>query len=168
MSGLERHEVPDDVDGDEWRLRITGAVERSVELSERDLEAYAMETFTSDFDCIAGWTAAGLSWRGVRVGTLLDRATPTADCRYALVRAADGEYACSFPLDRLRSAVLAVELDGERLPLEHGGPARLVPTATDADCWESIKWVEGIELHRSEPAASDTAKATALSRIDAQ
>ena len=81
---------------------------------------------------------------------LLDRAGVRSAAEFALVRAMDGEYACSFPVERLSSAVLAVELDGEPLPVEHGGPARLVPTG-EGDCWESVKWVARLELHATKP-----------------
>ncbi len=77
----------------------------------------------------------------------------------------DGDYACAFPLDRVNDAMLAFELDGEALPREHGGPARLVPTAAGSDCWESVKWVAELEVRRSEPVAGDTAEEIALGRL---
>lgn len=166
MTDLERHPVPEDVDPDSWTLDVTGAVGRSLELSRRDLTAFPVETFRGEFACEEGWVAEDLTWRGVRVGALLDRAGPADASAYGLVRAMDGDYACSFPLDRLDGAILALELDGDRLGVEHGGPARLVPTGDDRDCWESIKWVSEIELLETEPTAADTAETLALSRID--
>lgn len=165
MSDLETHDVPEDVDADAWRLGVTGAVGRELDLDVADLEALPTETFAADFSCVEGWVAEDLTWRGVRVGDLLERAEPTAAATYALVRAMDGAYACSFPLERLSEAVLAIELDGAPLPIEHGGPARLVPTGA-ADCWESVKWVAEIELVDSPPGDDDTAKSIALSRVE--
>ncbi|MFT4946487.1 MAG: DMSO/TMAO reductase YedYZ molybdopterin-dependent catalytic subunit, partial [Natronomonas sp.] len=78
----------------------------------------------------------------------------------------DGDYACSFRLDRLSSSVLAIELDGEPLPQEHGGPARLIPTGAGSDCWESIKWVSEIEITTDPASTKDTAEQIALQRID--
>lgn len=165
MTDLERHPVPDDVGADAWTLDITGAVDRPLELDRDALFEHSLEPFHEDFECEAGWTAEGLAWRGLRVGTLLDRASPTDEGEFGLVRAMDGDYACSFPVDRLGDALLALELDGEPLSTAHGGPARLVPTG-DGDCWESVKWVAEIELSTHEPTAADTAKSLALSRID--
>jgi DMSO/TMAO reductase YedYZ molybdopterin-dependent catalytic subunit len=83
----------------------------------------------------------------------------------------DGEYACGYPLDRLDGALLeldgallALELDGDPLPVEHGGPARLVPATAESDCWESVKWMARIELLADEP--EDTARDLALSRLE--
>jgi DMSO/TMAO reductase YedYZ molybdopterin-dependent catalytic subunit len=165
VTDLERHPIPDDVETDAWTLDITGAVDRPLELGRDDLFEYPLEPFHEDFECEAGWTAEGLAWRGLRVGTLLDRAAPTDGGEFGLVRAMDGDYACSFPVDRLGDALLALELDGEPLSTAHGGPARLVPTG-DGDCWESVKWVAEIELLTHEPTEADTAESLALSRID--
>jgi DMSO/TMAO reductase YedYZ molybdopterin-dependent catalytic subunit len=121
-------------------------------------------TVTGDFSCVEGWTATDLSWRGVRVADVLARSEPRPDAAFALVHAMDGEYACSFPLADLDGALLALELDGEPLPVEHGGPARLVPATADSDCWESVKWVDRLELRPDEP--DDTARDLALSRIE--
>lgn len=166
MTGLKPHAIPDEVDPNEWRLRVGGTVARPLCLGPSDLKNLPTESFTADFACVEGWTAENLSWRGVRVNTLLERADPTDTSTHVLVRAMDSEYACAFCVDRVRDAVLALELDGEPLPLDHGGPARLVPTDDGADCWESVKWVSQLEVSESEPTADDTAKATALSRIE--
>lgn len=163
MDGLPRHDVPDELPTDEWTLAVRGSVREPRTFDAADLAAFPMETFSGDFECEAGWVAEGLSWRGVRVGDLLESVGPAPESQYALVRAADGDYACSFPLDRLETAVLSLELDGEPLPTEHGGPARLIPTG-DGDCWESVKWVDSIALTAEPP--EDTAREIALSRME--
>ncbi|AUV81540.1 molybdopterin-binding oxidoreductase [Salinigranum rubrum] len=162
MSGLETHEVPEAVETDGWRLTVDGCVDRRLSLSHDDLRAMELASATGDFSCVEGWTATDLSWRGVRVVDLLRCAGPDEEAAFALVHAMDGEYACGYSLDDFGGALLALELDGEPLPVEHGGPARLVP-AGDSDCWESVKWVSRIELHATEPA--DTARELALSRL---
>lgn len=168
MSNLERHDVPRDVKTgtDGWTLDVYGHVDRPISLEESDLGSLPVETFTDDFTCVEGWTAEDLTWRGIRVGTILDRAGTKGESSYGIVRALDGTYACSFPLNRLVDSVLAVELDGKPLPQEHGGPARLIPTDSGSDCWESIKWVSEIEITTDTTAADDTAKEIALQRID--
>lgn len=162
MDGLPRHDVPEAVTTDDWALAVRGSVRRPQAFDAADLEALPTETFSEDFDCEAGWTAAGRSWRGVRVADLLERVGPTPESQHALVHAMDGDYACAFPLERLETGVLALELDGEPLPTEYGGPARLIPTG-DGDCWESVKWVDSIAITTEPP--EDTAREIALGRI---
>lgn len=164
MTDLETHAVPAAVDPTEWTLTVTGTVDRPLELTAAELASFPTETFTGDFECVEGWVAEDLAWRGVPVDAILEHAEPTAGSEHALVRAMDGEYACAFALDRLRDAVLAFELDGYALDTEHGGPARLVPVARDRDCWESVKWVSAIEVFEDEP--TDTARDIALSRVE--
>lgn len=162
MTDLKTHDVPDSVRADDWHLQITGAVEDRCRYT---LHEMALETFTQDFECVEGWVATGLDWKGIRVRELLDPADPVTE-GYGLVRSMDEGYACSFRLDRLRDAVVAVEVDGDPLPVEHGGPARLVPTDDGRDCWESVKWVAEIRVSQSEPTDADTASEIALSRLD--
>jgi DMSO/TMAO reductase YedYZ molybdopterin-dependent catalytic subunit len=166
MSPLRTHDVPDEIDPSDWTLRVTGAVSEQLCIDRGELLEFPVETVTDDFECIEGWIAEGLSWRGIRVGSILNRAGLEADADYVLVHAMDGEYACSFSRDRVADALLAVELDDHPLPVEHGGPARLVPTASESDCWESVKWVITLEVLDSEPVAGDTAQKIATSRLE--
>lgn len=166
MTGLETHDVPDAVEPTDWELDVTGAVSRPLRLDLDELMTFPVEVFTGDFECVDGWVAADLSWRGVRVADVLDRASPTVEDGYVLVRAMDTDYACSFPKARVADALLAVGLDGDELPVEHGGPVRLVPTGSGSDCWESVKWVSELEVSASEPAADDTARERALGDPD--
>lgn len=165
MDKLRSNPVPDSIDPQEWALRVTGAVSRSLRLTPDDLWALPHWDVTEDFTCVEGWRAQDLSWRGIRVETVLSQASPTTAATHVLVHAMDGDYASSLPIEHLRDALLAFELAGEPLAVEHGGPARLVPTDADADCWESVKWVSELEVMETEPADRDTAKRIALNRI---
>lgn len=165
MTELEEHDVPAGVVMDRWEFRVTGAVAHALDIDRTDLADLPTESYTADFDCFEGWTAENLSWRGVRVSTLLERAEPTIASTHVLAHAMDGDYACGFRIDRISNALLALELDGGPLSVEHGGPARLVPTGAGADCWESLKWVSEMEVRESAPTADDTAEETALSRV---
>jgi DMSO/TMAO reductase YedYZ molybdopterin-dependent catalytic subunit len=166
MSDLKTFDRVPDIDQASWRLSISGHVTTPLDLSIDDLRSLPLEAVTDDFECVDDWVAPDLTWRGVRFRTLLDRVDPTSDSRHALVTAADGDYACSFPLDWLGEALLAVDLDGEPLPSAHGGPARLVPIGDAADCWESVKWVASIEVFDTEPVDDDTVEGLAESRIE--
>jgi len=165
MAGLDSHPVPDGVNPDEWCLRVTGAVAEPLRLTGAELRTLPEMGVTDDFACVEGWRAEDLSWRGVRLGAVLAQARPAAEAAYVLVHAMDGDYASAFSIDRARDALLAFDLDGEPLSVEHGGPARLVPTDGGADCWESVKWVSEIEITATEPTSRDTARELALGRV---
>lgn len=162
---LKKQDVPDEIEPGDWTLRVTGAVPQPLHLEREELEKFPVETVTLDFRCAEGWRAEDISWRGVRVTDVIDRADQTVEDGYVLVHAADGDYACSFPLDRVGDALLAFELDGETLPVEHGGPVRFVPTDR-SECWESVKWVSELEVIDSEPVAENTAREIALERLE--
>lgn len=166
MSDLRTYDDHPDVDPADWELRVEGTVTHPRSHSLADLRAHDLVTVTGDFHCREGWTAEDLTWRGVELRDLIEAVEPTAESAHALVDAIDDDYACAFELDRLEGAVLALELDGEPLPVEHGGPARLVLPGEESDCWESIKWVRQITIHESAPTEADTAADIALSRIE--
>lgn len=166
MTNLKRHPIPEDVTTSGWTLSVTGTVDETLQLSYEDLEAFSRKTDPDTFHCEEGWVAEGLEWRGVPVEHILEDAEPLEQSAFGLVRAMDGDYACSFPLDRLTDCLLAVGLDGEPLDPAHGGPARLVPPNDERDCWESVKWVTEIELRERAPTDADTAKDRALARLE--
>lgn len=150
------HSTPsDDPDPARWTVTFTGAVANPRTVRASDLAA--LETVSAEVATgCEGETTAPDRWRGVRVGTVLDRARPRADASHALVRSADPEFACGFALDRLRDALLAVSLDGDPIPTERGGPVRLL--VDDADCWERVKWVSRIDVLDEPPGDADTAR----------
>jgi hypothetical protein len=41
-----------------------------------------------------------------------------------------------------------------------------VPTASESDCWESVKWVTTLEVLDSDQVAGDTAQKIATSRLE--
>ena len=164
MNNLPRHDPPG-VSTDDWTLSVTGNVTRTLSLSPSDLRSFPLETYTGDFACEEGWVATDLTWRGVPIETILSRANPLEGSDFGLVRAMDGGYACAYPLRHLEESILATELDGSRLTPAHGGPARVVPKYGERDCWESVKWVTGIEVVEEYPRNEDTAKELALARI---
>lgn len=166
VTGLESFDVPADVDEVAWTLAVFGRVDRELELRRSDVTTMDLEAVTEDFSCVEGWTATDLAWRGIRIRELFARAGPVPDAAFCLVHGMDGDYACNLPIERAADGLLAVELDGEPLPIEHGGPARLVLADRESDCWESVKWVSKLEVLAHEPVEADTASEIALSRLE--
>jgi hypothetical protein len=113
----------------DYRLVVDGAVERRLELSLADLRALPQHEATLPIACVEGWSASA-RWRGVRVRDLLD----AAGARTGSVVAVEslqpsGRYRRSELNSDHRSdpdSLLALDLDGAELHIDHGYPVRLI------------------------------------------
>ncbi len=141
------------------RLRVEGLVGQTLQLTPADLARLPQQEVTDDFACAEGWTVAKLRWRGVALNAVLALAEPTPKAKW--VQASAGEFSVPIPLQDARRALLATHLGKDLLPLEHGGPIRLL--LPGGDCFTSIKWLDRLEL-RAE-AGVNSGKAIALGRL---
>ena len=80
-------------------------------------------------------------WRGVALGTLLDRAGATGDHVRVISRTG---YRWSFTTGAARRFLLATHAEGEPLSHGHGAPARLVAPGRRGFQW--VKWVTEIHV----------------------
>jgi DMSO/TMAO reductase YedYZ molybdopterin-dependent catalytic subunit len=121
------------IDPQTWRLRIDGMVERPLELTFQELLDRGLDEYAITLTCVSNEVGGGLVgnavWSGVPVRDLLRLAKPTSGADMVLSRSVDG-FTASTPLETLtddgRDAILAVTMNGEPLPLEHGFPVRMV------------------------------------------
>jgi DMSO/TMAO reductase YedYZ molybdopterin-dependent catalytic subunit len=120
------------VDPRAWRLQVDGMVRHPFTLSYSDV--MAMSQVESDItlccvsDVVGGNLVSSARWQGVRLRDLLDRAGPLPGATHVVGGSVDG-FTAVFPIVAAldgRDALLAVGMNGEPLPLEHGFPARLV------------------------------------------
>lgn len=159
---LPIHPLPEHLpDPTAWRLAIGGGVQNPAKLDLPSIQALPNEYLDAPFRCEDGWEVKNLRWRGVGLARLLSEAVPKPGARFVAVHA--GNFIAVLSLDdaRRQSALLAWELNGAPLPVEHGGPLRLVMSG--AVCYESVKWVQRLEL-RTAPGET-TARHIALTRI---
>jgi len=127
-----------------WRLRIDGLVRRPVELTYADLLALPKAEQVSTFHCVTGWVVDNVHWGGVRFHDLLARAGVLPGAGALHFVSAEKPYDDYLDLRQvgLRDVMLAYELDGKRLPQEHGAPARVV--IPEMYGYKNVKWVERI------------------------
>jgi hypothetical protein len=130
------------IDTASWRLRVGGAVATPLTLSLDDLGALGEAQDDAVLDCTGGW-ALRTTWRGVRLGTVIDAAGAARGARLVTVRSATGWYA-RLPIAEARRALLATSVAGQPLPHGNGAPCRLV--APDRRGLEWVKWVAEVEL----------------------
>lgn len=142
------------IDPADWRLRIHGAVENEVTLTWDELLALPLEEHMATLSCVSNEVGGDLIgnalWLGYPIRELLARAKPTGDADMVLSRSIDG-FTAGTPLDVLQDegtdALLAIGMNGEPLPTEHGFPARMVVPGLFGYV-SATKWVTEMEVTR--------------------
>jgi DMSO/TMAO reductase YedYZ molybdopterin-dependent catalytic subunit len=137
------------VDPAAWQFRIDGMVGTPREWTWEQFQALPFETVPCDIHCVTKWSKLGTSFAGVSLDTLLEGVDPQGG--YAMAFSYGG-YTTNLPLADLTQgkAWVVTQHEGEPLPREHGGPARLL--VPHLYFWKSAKWVEGIRvLDHDEP-----------------
>jgi DMSO/TMAO reductase YedYZ molybdopterin-dependent catalytic subunit len=120
------------VNQNSWRLHVDGMVDRELSFSYDDLRDMAVEehdiTLTCVSNTVGGKLVGAARWLGVPVKTLLEMAGPSPKADQVLSVDVD-DFKISTPIAALtdgRPALVAIGMNGEVLPREHGFPARLV------------------------------------------
>ena len=131
----------------DYRLRVTGAVERPLELTRDELAAAPQREAVLPIACVEGWSASA-RWRGVPVRWLLEQAGAASG---AVVRVASlqasGLYRASDLSPQLAAdadTLLALQVGGEDLHIDHGFPLRLI--APNNPGVLQTKWVASLEV----------------------
>ncbi|MEV1129196.1 molybdopterin-dependent oxidoreductase [Agromyces sp. NPDC049794] len=147
------------VDPESWALRIHGMVEREVTITWEELLALPLEESVTTLACVSNEVGGGLIgnavWLGHPIREVLARAAPSADADMVLSRSVDG-FTASTPLAVLqddRNAILAVGMNGEPLPAEHGFPVRMVVPGLYGYV-SATKWVVDLEVTRFDRATA--------------
>ena len=127
--GLLRNDFAD------WRLEVTGLVEKPLSLSRAQLIAMPSRTQITRHDCVEGWSCIA-KWTGVPLSLVFDEAKVKPEARYAVFHcldtierglAGDVKYYGSIDLIDARhpQTILAYGLNGKPLPVENGAPLRV-------------------------------------------
>jgi len=156
------------VDLGQWHLTVDGEVANALTLTMDDLRRMPSVELVSVLECAGngrsfyepsmpglqwGHGAVGNGrWRGVRLADVLKRAGLKASPREVLFNGADTplgtmpDFQRSIPIAKALhpATLLAYEMNGETLPVEHGFPLRLVVPGWAADSW--IKWVTSMTV----------------------
>jgi DMSO/TMAO reductase YedYZ molybdopterin-dependent catalytic subunit len=143
------------IERDAWALTITTELGDEHRFDWAALMALEPETIMVDLHCVTRWSKLGTSWTGVSLDTLLADVETSAE--RALISSYGG-YTTNLPLEDLQDgkAWIAYAYEGEPLPAEHGGPARLL--VPHLYLWKSAKWVSGMALSPvDEPGFWETA-----------
>ncbi|WP_435348921.1 sulfite oxidase [Haloarchaeobius sp. HRN-SO-5] len=160
-----RNDMPD-ADADAWTVTITGPVEEGLSMTDIE-EAYPTVAVAHTMECAGngrgqhrpetgsvqwGFEAAATAfWTGTPVSSILrDHGIESPDGKWLTAIGGDPSdnedvFARSIPLAKaFDDCILAYEMNGERLPREHGYPVRLIVPG-----WygvNNVKWVEELRV----------------------
>jgi DMSO/TMAO reductase YedYZ molybdopterin-dependent catalytic subunit/thiosulfate reductase cytochrome b subunit len=140
----------------EYRLEVGGLVEQPLRLSLDELRGLGWGTQTTKHNCIQGWSAIA-EWGGVPLAAILEACRPLPEARHLVFLALDdktvtenegrhGYLYGTIPLFLALKpqSILALEMNGRPLPVEHGAPAR-VRIETQLG-FKMVKWVHAIQI----------------------
>ncbi|RJQ84065.1 molybdopterin-binding protein [Amycolatopsis panacis] len=137
---------------DEWQLKIHGMVDREITLSYSDIRNRPLVERTVTLTCVSNEVGGDLvstaDFIGVDLIDLLTEAGVRPGAQQMFATSVDG-FTCGTPatvaLDPNRGAMLAIGMNGEPLPIEHGFPARIVIPGLYGYV-SATKWVTDLEF----------------------
>ncbi len=152
----------------DWRLGIEGLVKKEISLTFEDIKRLPREEVADTLECSGNsrsllkdkasgnpWTIGGVGnavWGGVWLKDVLAIAGLKGVARHVSFEGLDKplgkagiKFIRSIPLEKaISSTLLAYEMNGQPLPLEHGYPLRALALGwTGANC---VKWLHRIEV----------------------
>jgi DMSO/TMAO reductase YedYZ molybdopterin-dependent catalytic subunit len=138
-------EVTPQLDPATFTFAVEGEVEVPTTWTLDELKALPGSAYSGDIHCVTTWSLLDTSFAGISVDTLLATAKPTTAATHVVAWSHSG-YTTNLPLDDVvgGKAWVVWEHDGQPLPVEHGGPARLL--VPHLYFWKSAKWVAGLRL----------------------
>ncbi|PPI23964.1 oxidoreductase [Rathayibacter sp. AY1B1] len=121
------------LDPSAWSLKITGMVDREVTLNLQQIFDMGLDEYGITLTCVSNQVGGNLvgnaKWLGVPLRDVLAMAGVQSGADMLLSTSSDG-YTASTPIsavtDENLDAILAVGMNGEPLPFEHGFPVRMI------------------------------------------
>lgn len=134
----------------DWKLKVTGCIERPLTLSLDDLRALPKAIQTTEHCCIQGWSGFA-EWGGVRVEEILTLCRPLPQARYLVFSSYQTDekgipYYEVIEIERSKDpqTILAYEMNGHILSSAHGAPLRL--RVENVLGYKMTKWIKSMEI----------------------
>ncbi|SED45786.1 DMSO/TMAO reductase YedYZ, molybdopterin-dependent catalytic subunit [Amycolatopsis tolypomycina] len=140
------------VRAEDWSLRLHGLVDREIRYRYADIRNRPLVERTITMTCVSnevgGTYVSTANFVGVDLADLLDEAGVRPGAEQLFSSSVDG-WTSGSPIaavmDSSRGAMLAIGMNGEPLPIEHGFPARLVIPGLYGYV-SATKWVTDLEV----------------------
>lgn len=149
-------EVTPRLDTATWTFRIDGLVAEPRTWTWAEIGQVTSSRYDGDIHCVTTWSKLGTSFRGVSVDDLLAEVSLSPQATHVVAWSHTG-YTTNLPVADITGgkAWVVWEHEGRPLPVEHGGPARLL--VPHLYFWKSAKWVAGLRvLDHDEPGFWET------------
>lgn len=130
-----------------WAVTIDGLVAAARTWSVAELRSLNWRERRVDIHCVTRWSKLDMVFGGVPLLALLAAAGPSPEARFVrFVARSTRDHASSLPVADLADLdpLVALTVNGEPLPAEHGGPVRLI--VPGRYFYKSVKWLERVEL----------------------
>jgi hypothetical protein len=135
-------ETPLQIEAEEWRLHLDGAVATPLSFSYEEILQRAMQRKTAVIDCTNGWYSIQ-DWGGVPLVALLEEAGMPPNATGVRLISASG-YNHAYPLGEARQILLATHVGDETLSPQHGFPLRAVVPGRRGWFW--VKWLSRVDV----------------------
>ncbi|MGI6208679.1 MAG: molybdopterin-dependent oxidoreductase [Anaerolineae bacterium] len=130
---------------EEWYLDVRGTIENPVTLTWDQFKSLPRVQRTWHFNCVTGWTKENVPWEGVLMQEIISMVRPRDDVVAIILEGRDGYTTNLSYEEALREEILLADtLEGEELPLPHGGPVRAVVPYLYG--WKSCKFLNIIRF----------------------
>lgn len=140
------------IDPDTWTLQVTGMVENELTLTYAQLLERPLTEHVTTLSCmsneVGGALVGNAVWLGVPIRDVLAEAVPLSGATMVLSTSQDG-WSAATPLSVLSdpdlAALLALGMNGDPLPPEHGFPVRMVVPGLYGDV-SATKWLTQLKV----------------------
>jgi len=143
------------IDPATWKLRIHGMVDKPMTITFQDLLDRQLTEDWVTICCVSNPVGGDLIgnafWSGVRIADILEEAGVQAGADAVKQTSKDG-WTCGTPIEALtddRNAMLAIAMNGDPLPVEHGFPVRMIVPGLYGFV-SATKWVVDLEVTKFE------------------
>lgn len=135
-----------DIPPSTYRLKVTGLVDRPLDLTLLDLMSMPKTALVKDFQCVTGWRVPNVHWEGVRLSEVLAAAGVQRTAGGLEFGSYDGVDTESLTLAQAGrpDVIVAYRMLGGPITTEHGGPVRLYVAPMYG--YKSLKWLSAIQV----------------------
>ncbi len=136
--------VQPDMNLNTWKLKISGLVQRPLEVSLEELKKIGIQSYTKDFHCVTTWSKLDVHWTGIPFKKIIGFVQPDSSWKHLIQYGAD-DYSTNVPREDVErdDVFLAFELEDKPLSPEHGYIRLIIPHLYG---WKTSKFLIGLEF----------------------